>query len=98
MSKYGEPWKQHEYEKFRVDNSSEWCVGDFDTADQAARAVACVNALAGVDVERFAERLAELRADAAMGCLGCRDDDYEGYPCPPCDAAEWLRTLALEAQ
>lgn len=91
MSKHGEPWKVLTHMVADA-NGCEVLLND----REIDRAVACVNALAGVNVELFAKRLAEVRADAAMGCLGCRDEDYEGYPCPSCDAVEWLRNFSLE--
>lgn len=58
-------------------------------------AVACVSALAGVDVERFAARLAELRAEAGKPC-SC--DESDDSLCPACEAVGWLDYLGLEAQ
>ena len=68
-------------------------------AFQAAHAVACVNALAGVDVERFAARLAELRDEAGKPC-SCdeSDDESDDSPCPTCEAVGWLEYLGLEAR
>lgn len=97
-----EPWviRRHQSSGCVASAEAGWLYDIGDTSDpDHHRAVACVNALAGLNPDGLAEAVAALREVCAEGCRGgTYDDEWEcgrNFLCAACQARAALEGLGV---
>lgn len=85
MSKYGEPWKivQSNNTAHGYVGSTKGSVADFSSADEARRAVECVNAMTRLDPVKVREYLEDAASRRCMN-VGFRIQQLMGAECGKC--------------